>query len=173
MSADVAALSYAGNFRWKTSTGGDRYRRGMYTFFKRTAPYPNLATFDCPDSNKTNVRRNTSNTPLQALTTLNNVVYLEAAQALARRALGRPSSQDAARLTYAFRLCMVRPPTRTESVRFADLLHSAREWYRDHRKDAKTLVGNMPAAGIAVDENAAWVATARIIMNTDEFITRE
>ena len=60
-------MSYANNFKWTTSTGEDRYRRGMYTFFKRTAPYPDLTTFDCPDANLTNVKRTVSDTPLQAL----------------------------------------------------------------------------------------------------------
>jgi hypothetical protein len=86
MPPDVAALSYANNFTWKTSEGADRYRRGMYTFFKRTAPHPELMTFDCPDANLTNVRRTVSNTPLQALTTLNAEAFTEAAQALAAAA---------------------------------------------------------------------------------------
>ncbi len=68
----IAELSYAGNFKWNTSSGEDLYRRGMYTFFKRTSPHPNLITFDCPDANLTCVDRNSSNTPLQALVTLNN-----------------------------------------------------------------------------------------------------
>jgi len=63
MPADVAALSYADNFKWKTSQGEDRYRRGMYTFFKRTAPHPNLVAFDCPDANTAALSRRTSNTP--------------------------------------------------------------------------------------------------------------
>ena len=87
MPADIAELSYANNFKWNESQGEDRYRRGMYTFFKRTAPHPNLMTFDCPDANTTCVERRTSNTPLQALTTLNNETFIEAAQAMARRAL--------------------------------------------------------------------------------------
>ena len=85
----MAALSYANNFKWKTSPGEDRYRRGMYTFFKRTAPHPNLTTFDCPDANTTKVKRDISNSPLQPLTLLNNMTFVEASQALARRLLGR------------------------------------------------------------------------------------
>ena len=65
----------------------------MYTFFKRTAPYPNLMTFDCPDANTTIVERRTSNTPLMALTTLNNMVFVESAQALARRVLTEATSR--------------------------------------------------------------------------------
>jgi Protein of unknown function (DUF1553)/Protein of unknown function (DUF1549)/Planctomycete cytochrome C len=81
----VAELGYAGSVKWKTSNGADRYRRGMYTFFQRTVPYPMLMTFDAPDSNATCTRRERSNTPLQALTLLNDPVFVECAQALARR----------------------------------------------------------------------------------------
>ncbi|MEE3220715.1 MAG: DUF1549 and DUF1553 domain-containing protein, partial [Planctomycetota bacterium] len=73
MPPDIAALSYANNFKWNTSKGDDRYRRGMYTFFKRTAPHPNLTTFDCPDANTAKVKREISNTPLQSLALLNNM----------------------------------------------------------------------------------------------------
>ncbi len=78
----VAELSYANNFKWAVSRGEDRYRRGMYTFFKRTSPHPNLITFDCPDSNVTCVKRNISNTPIAALATLNNSVFTDAAKAV-------------------------------------------------------------------------------------------
>jgi hypothetical protein len=81
---EVAAISYANNFKWKASVGEDLYRRGLYTFFKRTAPYPDLMVFDCPDANVTAIRRSASNTPLQALTTLNGETFIEAARALAR-----------------------------------------------------------------------------------------
>ena len=81
----IAELSYAGNFKWDLSKEADRYRRGMYTFFKRTSPHPNLITFDCPDANLTCVDRNRSNTPLQALVVLNNESFAEAARRLARR----------------------------------------------------------------------------------------
>ena len=92
MPAEAAAVSYANNFKWKTSVGEDRYRRGMYTYFKRTAPHPTLTTFDCPDANVTNVQRNRSNTPIGALVLLNNEVYSEAARAFAetyRRSVGQ------------------------------------------------------------------------------------
>ena len=109
--AGIADLSYAGNFKWTTSTGEDRHRRGMYTFFKRTAPHPNLTTFDCPDANLTCVERRTSNTPLQALVTLNNESFLEASQAFAKRLLNRSATDDSTRLTQAFRLCVARAPS--------------------------------------------------------------
>ena len=171
--AGIADLSYAGNFKWTTSTGEDRFRRGMYTFFKRTAPHPNLTTFDCPDANLTCVERRTSNTPLQALTTLNNEVFSEASQALARRLLSQSFPDDVSRLSHAVRLCVSRPPRDVELRQLAELLKTAREWYRAHTDDAKQLVGTYASSGVALDETAAWIATARILLNLDESITRE
>ncbi len=173
MPADVAALSYANNFKWKASQGADRFRRGMYTFFKRTAPHPNLVTFDCPDSNTTCVQRRASNTPLQALTTLNNEVFVETSQALARRVLGETHANDQSRLARAFRLCVARPPGSKELAEFDGLLKVARTWYSSHAEDAKSLVGNYPTTETPHAESAAWVATCRIMLNMDEFITRE
>ena len=173
MPADVAALSYANNFKWKASQGPDRFRRGLYTFFKRTAPHPNLTTFDCPDSNTTCVERRASNTPLQALTTLNNEVFVESSQAMARRVVTEKHSDDRRRLVRAFRLCVARSPSKQELDGFADLLGTAREWYSDHAEDAKKLVGKYAAKDTSNSESAAWVATCRIMLNMDEFITRE
>ena len=172
MPADVAALSYANNFRWKTSAGGDQYRRGMYTFFKRTSPHPNMMTFDCPDSNTTCLERNLSNTPLQALTVLNNQVFVEAAQAFSRRVLGRPGN-DAARLARAFRMCVTRPPNASEVDRLERLLETNRAGFRDRAAEAAKLVGGKAAKGVPAEEQAAWVATVRVLLNLDEFITRE
>ncbi|MFQ5734650.1 MAG: DUF1553 domain-containing protein [Planctomycetaceae bacterium] len=174
MPPDVAALSYAGNFKWKTSTGEDRYRRGIYTFFKRTAPHPNLTTFDCPDSNTTNVKRRASNTPLMALTTLNNVVFVEASQAMAKRILTEKRLQtDEDRLKQAVRSCIARPPSEKEIAAFHNLLEDSRRWYAGHPKEAAKLVGGYQPKTVKPSEAAAWVATCRIIMNMDEFLTRE
>jgi hypothetical protein len=175
MPADIAALSYANNFKWNASRGEDRYRRGMYTFFKRTAPHPDLTTFDCPDSNAAVVKRSVSNTPLQALTTLNNESFHEAAQALAKRILsGRTNpTGDGERLTDAFRLCVQREPSAQERASFADLLARSRAWFSDKPDDAKKLVGEYQPEGVAPGEAAAWVAAARVLLNMDEFLTRE
>ncbi|MCH7988623.1 MAG: DUF1553 domain-containing protein, partial [Planctomycetes bacterium] len=173
MPKDVAELSYANNFKWKTSKGEDRYRRGMYTFFKRTSPHPNLSAFDCPDSNLSCLSRTTSNTPLQALITLNNEVFVESSQALARRVLVGKGKTDAERMTNAFRFCLTRPPTKMENARLMEYLATGREWYKDHKDDAKKLVGSYQPEGIALDQAAAWVVVSRVILNFDEFITRE
>jgi hypothetical protein len=164
MPPEIASLSYAGNFKWIESKSGDRYRRGMYTFFKRTAPYPDLMTFDCPDANVASVRRTISNTPLQALVTLNAKSFAEAAGALARRVLAE-TGDDAARLTRAFRFCLIRPPQPKETAILLGLLADARTYYTAHEDDAKKLADN--------PEAAAWTTTARILLNTDEFITRD
>ncbi len=168
----VAELSYANNFKWKTSTGEDRYRRGMYTFFKRTAPHPNLVSFDCPDANTTCVQRQASNTPLQALILLNNEVFVDAARSLGRRVLKSELASDAERLNRAFRLCVSRPMTGTESGQFASLLEAARTYYQAHEDDAKKLVAESGVKDTSIAEVAAWAATCRVMLNMDEFITR-
>jgi mono/diheme cytochrome c family protein len=170
---DVAALSYANNFKWKTSKGEDRYRRGMYTFFKRTAPHPNLTTFDCPDANTTKVKRDISNSPLQPLTLLNNLTFVEASQALARRLHASSFDGDRSRLEYGYRLCAIRPPSAFDLDRFQSLLDKSREWYSQHKDDAAKLVGDYQVKEIEIDEAAAWVATSRILLNLDATITRE
>jgi hypothetical protein len=165
MPPEIASLSYAGNFKWNESTGEDRYRRGMYTFFKRTAPYPDLMTFDCPDANVANVRRTVSNTPLQALTTLNAKTFAEAARALAQRVLNEPCADDAVRMARAFQICLVRSPQEEETSALLSLLREARTYYAAHEDDAKKAASDA--------ESAAWTTAARILLNTDEFITRD
>ncbi len=171
--AGIAELSYAGNFKWTDSKGEDRYRRGMYTFFKRTSPHPNLTIFDCPDSNLTCVERRASNTPLQALQTLNNEQFSEAARAFAKRLVALNSDGDAARLTEGFRLCVARPPRSVELNELTQLLAAAREWYGSKPDLAKSLVGAEALPNPSLTEQASWIATARILLNLDEFITRE
>jgi hypothetical protein len=168
MPPEIASLSYAGNFRWNESTGEDRYRRGMYTFFKRTAPYPDLVTFDCPDANVANVRRSVSNTPLQALTTLNAQTFSEAAQALAKKTIQQvesPQPTDEARLNRIFETCLLRRPEPGETAGLLSLLHSAKAAFEKQPVAAQKLGGT--------PELAAWTTVARVVLNTDEFITRD
>jgi mono/diheme cytochrome c family protein len=173
MPEDIAALSYANNFKWSTSEGEDRYRRGMYTFFKRTAPFPDLTTFDCPDANTTCIERRASNTPLQALTTLNNDAFAEASRALARRVLTTVATDDMARLATALRWCVARQPSPQEVAAFNELLAESRGWYAQRAEDAVAAVGEYKIEGVAPAENAAWIATVRMMLNLDEFLTRE
>ncbi|HUQ94647.1 MAG TPA: PSD1 and planctomycete cytochrome C domain-containing protein [Bryobacteraceae bacterium] len=142
--------------KWEDSQGADRYRRGLYTFFQRSVPYPQLMSFDAPDSLLTCSRRTRSIIPMQALTLLNDPVYFEAAQALAARVLREQPGTFDQRLDYAFRLCTSRLPKPVERARLA-------AYY------AKKSDKQQPPAGQA----AAWVGIASVLLNLDEFITRE
>ncbi|MDF1860574.1 MAG: PSD1 and planctomycete cytochrome C domain-containing protein [Verrucomicrobiales bacterium] len=169
----VTDANYNSAFKWVVSPGEDRFRRGLYTFFKRTAPHPNLMTFDCPDSNVTNVKRTRSNTPLAALITLNNETFTESAQALAARVLREVKEEsDAARLERAFHLCLSRAPEDPERERLASLLENARSYYRDNGQDALAFAGANLPEGVSAEEAASWAATVRVILNLDEFLTR-
>ena len=169
----ITRLNYDRGFNWDTSRGEDRYRRGLYTFFKRTAPHPNLMTLDSPESNVVCLARNRSNTPLGALVTLNNEVYVEASQALARRLLLLSVTDDNDRIARAWRLCLVRIPTAVEVQRLQMLLERSRKWYRDRPLEAEQRVGSYALEGVAMDELAAWVAVARVILNLDEVTKRD
>ena len=169
----VAELSYANNFKWKTSNGEDAYRRGMYTFFKRTSPYPNLISFDCPDSNTTQLQRDVSNTPLQALITLNNRVFFEASQAFAKQVLKERGLSDHERLSYAIQKVLTRKPHGSEITRFSALLNTSRSYYADHPEDARQVTSHHQSEAHSAVENAAWVVTLRMLTNLDEFIVRD
>jgi Protein of unknown function (DUF1553) len=166
----ISELTYAGSAKWVESTGPDRYRRGLYTWFQRTSPYPMLMTFDAPDSNVCVVRRERSNTPLQALTLLNDAVFVECAQALGRRLLGTPEPE---RVGQAFKLCLGRDPAPAERERLTRLLADFRELARSQPAESAKLAGKELPAGVDAAEAAAWVALARTLLNLDEFVTRE
>ena len=157
---------------WKASTGPDRYRRGMYTFFWRSAPHPGLTVFDAPDASSTCTRRNRSNTPLQALTLLNDQAHFEFAQALALRVLKENKSDDEA-LVHAFRLCLGRSPKERERSILTKLLKKQMESFKAVPKEAQALVPEDLPKDIDVTRLAAWTAIARALLNLDEFITRE
>ena len=124
------AVSFRSRTIWETSKGEDRYRRGMYTFWKRNVPYPSLSVFDAPNADMSCTRRIRSNSPLQALTTLNDAAFLEAAQALALRMWKEGGADDAAKLQYGFRLCTSRFPDKIEEARLLQLLQ------KENRKDS-------------------------------------
>jgi hypothetical protein len=156
---------------WKADTGAERYRRGLYTYFWRATPHPLLTVFDAPDATQTCTRRVRSNTPLQALTLLNDAAFYEFAQALAARVLAEPLSDDDARITLAFRICLARSPAEPEAQRLAELLDHQRADFQDHPKDARQIAPNASANDLT--ERAAWTTLARVLLNLDEFITRE
>ena len=161
------------SFAWKTSMGEDRFRRGLYTYFKRSAPYPALTVFDAPDGTSACTRRIRSNTPLQALTLLNDQAFLEMAQGLARRVLAVPGSERE-RLQLAFRLCLAREPRPAEARRLAQYLAEQLQEFQAAPDDARAFLQADPAdKGIDRAQRAAWTAVARVLLNLDEFITRE
>ena len=171
--AGVMKMTRNPNRRWVVSSGENRYRRGMYTYFWRSTPHPFLKLFNAPESNTTCTRRDRSNTPLQALTLLNDDAFVEAALALAGRVLREVPADDDARLRYAFELCLARRPSAAESAALRDLLLAERReaefaMQTDHLPAAKGLAAEFPPR-----ELAAWTAVARTMLNLDEFITRE
>jgi mono/diheme cytochrome c family protein len=178
--AEYATLTYAGSAKWAESSGADRYRRGMYTFFQRTSPYPMLMTFDSPDSNECTARRQTSNTPLQALTLWNDPAFVEAAQTLGRRIVadvpGEGDRQQTARprAERAFLLCLARRPSSAEFDDVLSLYEASRELAsRDGSVALQILGAPPPTSQEDLAEQAAWVSVGRALLNLDEFITRE
>jgi hypothetical protein len=173
----VMALAY-NQIPWNVSEGEDRYRRAMYTFWKRSVPYPALLMFDTPAAEQSCVRRNRSNTPLQALTTLNEPTFNQAARWLAWRALSAAPS-DPARAVWAFRQCVSRPPSPEETTVLLKLLTQAREEFTAKPKDATQFAFADPKnpaplpPHTSVEDLAAWSTVARAILNLDETITKE
>jgi hypothetical protein len=156
---------------WKASTGPDRHRRGMYTYFWRSAPHPSLTVFDAPDGTTACTRRNRSNVPLQALTLLNDQDYVELAQGLAAGVLREVRGDDGERLRYAFRLCLARLPSAREQVRLTELL--ARQLAEVSPEEVRQMVPADCLKEVDGRQFAAWTAAARVLLNLDEFITRE
>jgi hypothetical protein len=150
---------------WKTSKGPDRYRRGLYTFHYRITPNPSMKVFDAANGLLPCTRRPRTNTPLQALTLLNDPNFHEMAQALARRLIGVPPPQ---RLDLAMRLTVARPPTPFERDRIQRLYNIELDALQTSRAEAEQIGGKGTPP-----ELAAWVAVSRVLLNTDEFITRE
>ncbi len=151
--------------KWKADDGPDRFRRGMYTYFIRSAAHPGLILFDAPIAQESVTRRNRSNTPLQALTLLNDESQTEFAAGLAKRVLEHSGSRDD-RIRHAFEVCFSRPPEPAERERLAEFLAGmADEFATDD--------GARQEAGSESAEAAAWTAAARVLINLDEFITRQ
>jgi hypothetical protein len=160
---------------YEQSHGKDLYRRGMYTFWKRTVPPASMATFDAPDREKCTARRAQTNTPLQALVLLNDPTYVEAARALAERAALEGGHGEAARIAHAFRLATARRPTPREIAVLRALLGQQRTSFRRDRAAALELVGvgESPRRTRGdVAELAAWTMVASTILNLDETITK-
>ncbi|HLX65261.1 MAG TPA: DUF1553 domain-containing protein [Planctomycetota bacterium] len=166
--------AFGGNLDWETSKGEDKYRRALYTEVRRTAPYPSTATFDAPSREICTLRRVRTNTPLQALVTLNDPVYVESAQALARR-MAASAGSPREKAVVGFRACLARPPNELELDRLIKLYDETHVAFLKDLKSATSLatmpLGPAPA-GADVAELAAWTTVANVMMNLDEFLMK-
>jgi hypothetical protein len=170
----VVAANYPGS-RYIESTGDDLYRRSIYTFWKRTVPHPTMTVFDAPDREFCVAQRSITNTPLQALTLLDDSIFVEAARQLAERSIREGGSTPDARLAFAFRLATGRTPDNREREILRQKLDTMMADYRADTAGARALlsVGASPRdEKIPVGELAAYTAVANMILNLDEVITK-
>jgi hypothetical protein len=170
----VVAATYPGT-TWPEAAGPNLYRRSLYTFWKRTVPHPTMTVFDAPDREFCVVRRSNTNTPLQALTLLNDPTFAEAARKLAERAWREGGKTADGRLALAFRLATGREADEEELGMLRDLLGKMRQEYAEGGERARQLlaVGASPAASdIPAPELAAYASVANVILNLDEVITK-
>jgi len=167
--------AFNGERTWATSKGEDRYRRGLYTFWRRTIPYPSMAAFDAPSRETCAIKRVRSNTPVQAFVTLNDPVYVEAAQALARRIVRGGGGTPEERARFVLRLCLVRTPESEQVAKLLELYQSELEHYRQAPAEAMKLatdpLGPVPS-GMQADELAAWNVVANVVLNLDGVLTK-
>jgi mono/diheme cytochrome c family protein len=167
--------AFNGQRTYPTSTGEDRYRRGIYTFWRRTVPYPSMAAFDAPSREVCTIRRIQTSTPLQAFVTLNDPVYVECAQALARRIILEGGAAAADRAKFALELCLCRPAKPREIERLVSLHDRELDKYSNDEKAAKDLAtserGPLPS-GVKADDAAAWTVCANVLLNMDGVLTK-
>jgi hypothetical protein len=174
----VPPVSYGPKI-WPEDKGPERYRRGLYTFRYRSVPYPALQTFDAPNGDFACVRRPRSNTPLQALMTLNEPISMDCARALAMHTLKEGGHMEAGRLNYAFRRCVARQPSPAEASELLALLDKERRQFARPESKPWQLAANDPAkppalpTGVTPAELAAWTIVSRVLLNLDETITKE
>ena len=168
-----------GTRSWHEATGPDRYRRALYTFRYRSVPYPALQTFDAPNADTACVRRARSNTPLQALTSLNEGMFLEAARSLALKALMEGGETDIERLRYAFKRCLAREPMEAELSELQALLKKQLLRLTQGWGSPWDVTGFGPDRKLDLPQHttpsewAAWTMGSRVLLNLDETITRE
>jgi hypothetical protein len=160
--------------KWTTSEGEDRYRRSIYTFWRRTSPYPSFMTFDATSREYCTARRVRTNTPLQALTLLNDPASFEAARALAARITGEPGVGQTTRSRAAFGLKLVlsRNALPAEVDRLVALFEGERTHYQASAGAAADVVGPV-TDGAATPERAAWTIVANVLLNLDETVTKQ
>ena len=164
------SAAFGGSIDWQTSTGEDKFRRGVYTTWRRSNPYPSMSTFDAPNRDTCVVRRARTNTPLQALVTMNDPVYVEAAQALAKRTMNVNGTIEE-RVTFLFRRCLIRPPTEAEVKRLVKLYEDAWKEFRKDRGKANQMAGSVPPL-VLVENFAAMTVVANVVLNLDEMLMK-
>ncbi len=167
--------AFGGSTDWKTSPGEDKYRRGLYTSWRRTTPYPSMTTFDAPSREVCTIRRIRTNTPLQAFVTMNDPVFVEASQALARRIIAEGGKTNEERATYGFRLCLAREPQPREKQRLVALYEEVLARYAKDEAAAKQMATEPLGAAptdVKITELAAWTVVSNILINLDEFLAR-
>jgi hypothetical protein len=173
--AGLWQAAFNGQRTWSTSSGEDRYRRGLYVFWRRTIPYPSMATFDAPSREICTVRRIRTNTPLQAFVTMNDPVYVEAAQALARRIFKEGGAAPEAKAAFALQLCSCRPAKTAEISEIVALFESELAHYRADATAAQAIstepLGPLPK-GMDAAELAAWTVVANVLLNMDAVLTK-
>ncbi len=157
--------------RWETSKGEDRYRRSLYTFLRRTSPYPAMMTFDATSREYCVVRRVRTNTPLQALTALNDEAFFDAARGLAKRMIAEAAPDARSRAIYGFRLCLARAPKAEELDRILALYDQQISHFNQNAPAARQVIGGQATAGAA--ELAAWIIVANALLNLDETLTKQ
>lgn len=171
----VWQVVYSGD-TWQTSKGEDKYRRGLYTFWRRTSPYPSMVSFDAPSREFCVVRRPRSNTPLQALTLLNDPVYVECAQALAKRMISEGGTTPEQRVAHGLRSCLAREAKPSEVQKLMALAHKELARYQEDADAAKKFVkfaGADEKEPADSAELAAWTVVANVLLNLDEFVMKQ
>ncbi len=159
--------------KWEQSKGEDLYRRSLYTFIRRTSPYPSWTSFDAPTREFCTVRRVRTNTPLQALTTLNDPVFFAAAQALGRRIVQEGGADSTARVTYGFRRCLTRRPTAPELDRILAYYREEVGYYQKDPKAASLVAKGYTGPPANLPEVAAWTMVSNVLLNLDGALTEE
>ena len=176
--ASVIEYNYVKPTYWKPAEGPERYRRALYVFRKRSMPDPVMSAFDAPNADIACARRPRSNTPLAALTSLNEPVFVEAAQALALRILREGGVTDAERADFAYRLCTARPIRDHERATVATLLRDTRQRLADGwlnpREIATGQAAKLPELppNVTPQDAAAWTIVGRVLLNLDETLTK-
>ena len=153
--------------KWKTATGPDRYRRALYTYWTRTSPYPAMITFAAGSGEPCQIRRVRTNTPLQALVTLNDPAFVEAAGALSQR-MASVNGELSDRINHGFRLVLTRPPEEAETKRLATLY----EWLHSDFDSDPEAAGDLVKSGGLQDGDAALVSVANVLLNLDEALMK-